>query len=143
MPRKDLEARREYQREYHRKRRANDPTYADYTRQQCKNWYDKKFKSDPKYKTQRYKQRVLNKYGITVEQYDEMVEQQMGRCAICKLVEHIDEPGKRLHVDHCHETGAVRGLLCSKCNTGVMRSGVTPEILRRAAEYLEKSYEST
>lgn len=143
MPRKDAEARRAYQREYHQRRRSEDPKYAEYMRSQSKKWYEKKFRRDPEYKAYRYKSRVARKYGLTVEQYDGMVQEQMGKCAICREVEHADEPGKRLHIDHCHETGVVRGLLCAKCNTGVMRSGVTPETLRRAAQYLEKHYEPT
>lgn len=48
-------------------------------------------------------------YGITLEQYQELLAKQDGRCAICKR----DRP---LSVDHCHTTGRIRGLLCSSCN---------------------------
>lgn len=52
-------------------------------------------------------------YGLTVEQYDAMLAEQGGRCFLCKAL-----PGKkRLAVDHSHESGAVRRLLCSICNT--------------------------
>lgn len=55
------------------------------------------------------------KYGITVEQYDEMFAQQGGMCAVCGGAETIK--GRRwLDVDHCHRTGRVRALLCSTCN---------------------------
>ena len=56
---------------------------------------------------------LRKKYGITLEEYDQMFEQQGGVCAIC------GEPqlGKRLSVDHSHTTGKVRGLLCYICNT--------------------------
>lgn len=56
-----------------------------------------------------------HKYGITVEDYDRMFAEQEGRCLICGT----DVPGghrKHLCVDHCHETGRVRGLLCNRCN---------------------------
>ena len=55
-------------------------------------------------------------YGITLEQYDEMLTTQDSKCAICKT----DEPGRGdefFHVDHDHETAIVRGLLCNRCNT--------------------------
>jgi Recombination endonuclease VII len=64
--------------------------------------------ADPK------KQRVfmlMHLYGLTVEQWDQMLIEQAGRCAIC------NEPMKSPHVDHSHTTGAVRGLLCLRCNT--------------------------
>lgn len=57
--------------------------------------------------------RLRSRYGITVADYDAMLSAQNGLCAIC------DQPstnGKRLHVDHNHETGKVRGLLCTSCN---------------------------
>jgi hypothetical protein len=55
---------------------------------------------------------LRTRYGISIERYDEMFAVQDGRCAICRRL-----PGaKRLHVDHEHRTGRVRGLLCVKCN---------------------------
>ena len=62
------------------------------------------------------KKELKKKYGITLEQYDEMFEAQGGICAICK---ESDITGKRLSIDHDHETGKVRGLLCGKCNTRI------------------------
>jgi predicted HNH restriction endonuclease len=54
-------------------------------------------------------------YGMTTEEYDTMLNAQGGRCAICG-----ESPlRRRLHVDHDHETGRVRGLLCSRCNTAL------------------------
>lgn len=76
----------------------------------------------------------LKQYGITPEDYDEMHAAQGGVCAICLG----DCPtGRRLAVDHCHETGSVRGLLCLKCNTGIGKFGDSPELLLAAADYLE------
>jgi len=74
-------------------------------------------------------------YGITIEQYGEMLEAQGGVCAICR------EPcpsGKNLAVDHCHETGAVRGLLCARCNSGIGQFLDSPDRLRAAIGYLER-----
>lgn len=57
---------------------------------------------------------LKRKYGITLAEYDQMLEEQHGVCAICG---GADPSGRRLAVDHDHETGKVRGLLCTSCNT--------------------------
>lgn len=88
---------------------------------------------DPEY---RRVWRLGNKYGITADEYTRMVAAQGGGCAICGATECDD--GRRLHVDHCHETGKVRGLLCAACNHGLGKFRDSPLLLRRAVEYLEK-----
>jgi hypothetical protein len=73
-------------------------------------------------------------YGISLEQYQEMVERQGGLCAICGGL-----PGKlALAVDHNHETGQVRDLLCPRCNVGMGMLLDDPDLLRAAAAYLER-----
>lgn len=74
-------------------------------------------------------------YGITLEEYDEMFDEQNGVCAICG---GISRDGKRLSVDHDHETGKVRELLCMNCNTalGMLQDNV--QIVLAAAQYLTK-----
>lgn len=71
-------------------------------------------------------------YGITVKQYEEMLSAQQGCCAIC----HTPPGDRRLAVDHCHTTKAVRGLLCVKCNTAIGKLNDDPVILQRAIDYL-------
>lgn len=74
----------------------------------------------------------LRKYGLTIDQYDEMLAVQGGLCAICRK-----PPTKlRLAVDHSHQTGEVRGLLCGRCNAGVAMFVDTPETMHRAIAYL-------
>lgn len=66
----------------------------------------------------------INKRGLTVAQYDELLKAQGGVCAICKRPESILHHGKNnqvLAVDHDHDTGAIRGLLCFGCNIGLGR----------------------
>ena len=60
---------------------------------------------------------LKRKYGMTLEEYDEMLESQGGCCASCGS----PEPGGSgtFHVDHCHDSGEIRGLLCSNCNRGL------------------------
>ena len=72
-------------------------------------------------------------YGITGTDYQRMLDGQNNRCAICGG----DSAGRRLHVDHCHATGSVRGLLCSACNTS-LAVVEDEEFLRLARAYLGK-----
>ena len=72
-------------------------------------------------------------YGISVERYEEMVEDQRGLCAIC---ESPPPEGKRLSVDHDHEIGVVRSLLCAKCNHGLGAFSEDPARLFSAIWYL-------
>src|SRR5882762_8087171 len=83
--------------------------------------------------------RLLHRYGISAADYDRMVAEQDGLCAVCKKPPtrgntraHWD--GK-LCIDHCHDTGRIRGLLCNDCNLAV-GYGRTEENLRAAADYL-------
>lgn len=75
-------------------------------------------------------------YGITEEDYDRMNQEQRGRCAICGN-DGSRSRGGRLAVDHCHESGAVRGLLCGPCNKGLGHFRDDPHLLDRAKSYLE------
>lgn len=76
---------------------------------------------------------LVSRYRISAADYSAMLEAQRGVCAISQ---HPPEQ-KRLFVDHDHETGVVRGLLCYKCNTGLGCFEDNPAMLRAAAEYLE------
>ena len=77
--------------------------------------------------------RNLKNFGMTPEQYEERLEAQGGVCAICKGPPVSD---KVYCVDHDHQTGAVRGLLCRKCNSGIGYLRDDPSIVRVALEYL-------
>lgn len=79
--------------------------------------------------------RLARLYDITPEEYDRLWKLQKGVCAICSG----DSPaGRRLSVDHDHETEKVRGLLCVECNSAIGFMDHSPELLRAAASYLEK-----
>jgi len=77
--------------------------------------------------------RLRTVYGITVQDYDDMLVKQNGVCAICQKK---CSTGQRLAVDHDHTTKRVRGLLCGRCNQVVGRMEDNPEFFQRAAEYL-------
>ena len=76
------------------------------------------------------------KYGITEEDYNRMFEAQRGRCAICG--KHQQDMKRRLSVDHDHETGKVRALLCLGCNALVGRIETSPEVVEECYAYVER-----
>jgi dCMP deaminase len=85
---------------------------------------------------------LIETYGITLKKYQEMFEIQNGACAICKQPESkMTEGGNRpvfLSVDHDHETGKVRGLLCNSCNVGLGHLSESRTTMRAATTYLIK-----
>jgi len=79
---------------------------------------------------------LKQRFGIDDKDYDLLLAIQGGKCAICR------KPcgtGRRLAVDHCHKTGAVRGLLCHRCNVGIGYFKDDHAVMRRATEYLWKA----
>lgn len=76
----------------------------------------------------------VEKFGITLEEYEIMLAKQEGKCCICK--QHESSFQERLAVDHCHTTGKVRGLLCALCNKGLGMFSDNQKIMHRAIEYL-------
>lgn len=121
--------------------RQENPGYAERQRANCRAWVKKhtsrsaamkqqwRLKKGPEY--QRY--RLLKRYGLTPEDYEQLLAAQGGACAICRKPPKV---GKPLNVDHCHATGAVRGLLCFRCNFGMSFFGEDPATLERAAAHL-------
>lgn len=84
-------------------------------------------------------------FGITLQDYQCMAESQNHRCAICgELETGTDKQGvpRRMPVDHCHATGKIRELLCSACNKALGGFRDRPDLLRKAAEYVEKHLDS-
>lgn len=77
-----------------------------------------------------------NKYGITREEFDKIMKKQNNKCPICH-----EDVGKNLSVDHDHETGTIRGIICSNCNLAIGNAKNSPELLRALAEYLEENSE--
>jgi hypothetical protein len=81
---------------------------------------------------------LRRKYGMERADYDRMVEEQGNRCLICQRQPEGNRHHGRLHVDHCHTSGRVRGLLCGNCNTMIGLAGEDSKVLLAAVEYLEK-----
>lgn len=81
-------------------------------------------------------QDLKKNYGMSIDEYQDLWSSQDGRCACCGAEESSHK--RRLHVDHDHDTGQVRGLLCTKCNPGLGYFGDSIEKLEMAIEYLKK-----
>jgi hypothetical protein len=93
-------------------------------------WNRSRSGASRKYSDNDRKYKRYRKYKLTQDGYDRMVADQQGRCAIC----HSEPPV--LAVDHDHETGAVRGLLCRNCNLGIGLLRDDIDLLRSATRYL-------
>ena len=75
-------------------------------------------------------------YGITLNDYNQMLTEQKHQCAVCGTTEPGGKHGKFM-VDHCHDTGKVRGLLCKSCNIALGEVGDNTQILQSMIEYLQ------
>lgn len=105
--------------------RATDPEF----RRKARERYDRWRKRDP---SGNRRISLKSQYGLTLDQWDQMLVRQGGRCDIC------EEPTFDLTVDHCHATGKVRALLCHKCNRGLGHFDDDPDRMRAAVRYLAK-----
>lgn len=113
----DSELRKEYMRNYSKRMREENPDYF-------------------------FNQNLKKNYGINADTYYRMLDEQNGVCKICKKPEkRRDKSGNlmRLHVDHCHKTHKVRGLLCQSCNIGLGKFEDNVDYLKTAIAYLEAS----
>jgi len=77
---------------------------------------------------------IKSKYGINIEIFNKMLEKHNFKCKICGK-EHSEE--KPLHIDHCHKTKKIRGLLCNKCNTGLGFFQDNTNLMKKAIKYLK------
>ena len=120
------------------RRRTHRPGKLVSTCNTCKTAYNRRRRaSNPQhvYAIER-RSKLKQQYGISVEEYDAMLVAQGGGCGICGAT----EPGGRTKyfpVDHCHTTGVVRGLLCTKCNRGLGLFNDSTDRMERAVKYLK------
>lgn len=97
--------------------------------------YHKNPNTKEAHKRASYKHR-LKSYGVSPEQYEVMWDSCQGACMICKVV-----PEGLLHLDHCHKTGAIRGLLCSRCNRVLGQLKDDLDVISGMKKYLEAANE--
>lgn len=104
---------------------------------ECRIARSAELKEDPERKLQIRSWNLKKLYNVTLEEYDLMLDQQNGGCAICGSPQGEGRSGI-LHVDHCHTTGRIRGLLCGNCNKALGCMKDSSDLLRKGAEYLER-----
>ena len=97
------------------------------------NAYRRSRRLEPEVKLRERAGHLMRKYGITLKQYEAMLEEQGGGCFICERPQRDDIS---LHVDHDHSTGKIRGILCFPCNNALADLQDDPELLRKAASYV-------
>jgi hypothetical protein len=127
--------------EYREKKHAAQRRYRESHKQEIRERRILKWQNDAVHRERerarnrewRRKKRFKEVYGISMADHDAMLARQRGVCAICK------QSGQTLCVDHCHATGKVRGLLCSKCNSALGFCDDDPKRLLAAIVYLQAS----
>lgn len=131
MPYKDVEIRKTYAKLYRDKHKEKEKLYQKHYRLS----HDTAL-----YKQEWYKRKRFDRYGITKADFEHLLEKQKHACYICQkpFTELL-----RAHIDHCHASKKVRGLLCLHCNTGIGQLRDSPMLLYRALLYLEKDIDDT
>lgn len=107
----------------------------EHIRKRSKEWRDKAGKD---YFANRH---LINMYGITIEQRNEMLVSQNHKCSICG-VDEVNAVKGKLVVDHNHTTGSIRALLCHNCNTLIGHCKESEDVLLNAIQYLRKYSEN-
>ncbi|MDB9868959.1 endonuclease VII domain-containing protein [Pseudomonadales bacterium] len=99
-----------------------------------------KYESDANYKLKLRERKLTKEYGLTLLDYDALLAGQKGVCAICGIAPNNSTKNLKLFaVDHSHETGEVRGILCDPCNLVIGKFEDDQKLLRAAARYLNRS----
>lgn len=124
-----------------KKRTICKPCLANRSRLYRKNNFEKLKKEKQEYRLKnikRYQDRALVKaYGITLDQYNQMLNAQNSVCAVC-LYKETSKRNTRLCVDHDHKTGKIRGLLCNRCNRSLGLLQDSPNVIKSLLEYILK-----
>ena len=117
---------------YFRTNKSTGTKYYHATCIKCFNTYDYKIDKNSKLK---------KAYGISLQDYNELLTKQNGRCSICGVNNngYYRKKPRAFAVDHCHTTSKIRGLLCSDCNTGIGLLKDNIDLLNNAIKYLNKS----
>jgi hypothetical protein len=126
---------------YDKQLKAENPAYAERQRANSRTWVEEhKAQNDASKRAWEQKRgpaynhaKKLKAYGLTPADYENMLATQNGGCNICRKA---PATGRRLHVDHCHKTGRVRGLLCFRCNFGLSFFGDDVATVERALAHL-------
>lgn len=115
------------------KRKEWNAANADRLKELKRAWYEN---NKTRSRESSRRSQLIRYYGITPEEFQDRLDNQGGRCAICC----VETPGttKNWHVDHCHVTGEVRGILCNHCNLLLGYAKDNTETLLAAVRYLKR-----
>ena len=116
-------------------------THKDKTLDRCKKYYYEHWEEIKLKRYQRYhnnpKEAIAYRYKITLEQLDTLIKESMGRCAVCdKELKGLGLKG--MCIDHSHENGKIRGILCNMCNMGLGKFNDNIKLLESAIKYLKE-----
>ena len=127
---------KESYKKHEEQRKFAQKAYVERTREQRLDYANRNLRLEKNQRRRRdYNLRVA--FNITLEDYEVMFNIQQGKCYLCH--KHQSELKMRLAVDHDHETGKVRKLLCNHCNLGIGQLKHDPKLLKRAVVYLEEA----
>ena len=121
-----------------KERRLNDKELAQSKREKDRLYGKNRWADSEVVREKQRAYQLERKFGITVEQYNEMLEKCSSVCEICGSSDTKHTKQKYLNVDHCHNTGKVRGLLCHACNIGLGKFEDNPGFLLKAINYLKE-----
>lgn len=94
----------------------------------------RRLKNPQKFKNWSKSSWVRRRFGIEREEYENILENQDSKCAICA----VDISGNKKALDHCHNTGKIRAFLCKRCNCGIGFFSDNPVLLNKALDYLKE-----
>ena len=139
---RDEEARKKYLEEYLKRPEViarRKESYKKYSTSEKGKQRRKKYSKSDKGKALKRKEALTENYGIDEEEYNKILEKQVGLCAICGSDSPRRKGSKNFAVDHNHTTMEVRGLLCHPCNVMIGLAKDDIEVLEKAIEYLKNS----
>jgi len=114
---------------------------SEYMREKAKAWRlanpDRVAAYRVKNRSKNHRQEVVRKYGVALEWFDEQFNMQNKACATCHKPLEWTNKQNTPHVDHCHSTGKVRGILCNRCNTVLGLCEDKKELFKNLTGYLE------
>ena len=132
MPFNEKEYQKEYRSTHAKERKENQAAWYKANQTKVKAYRERNKERISRY---RWFYNLKTKYGLTIDDYEELYRKQKGKCAICGTAER-SRRNQRLCVDHDHKTGKIRGLLCDNCNRGI---GLLKEAVFKAFQYLREN----
>lgn len=113
----------------------------DYAKEKAKAWREDNPQKVARYRKENrlksYMGEIKRKYGVSKDVFDAMLQSQSGKCLICNSDFLWSKRSNTPHVDHCHISGKVRGLLCRRCNSSLGYFNDNPALFESAANYLK------